>query len=54
VTFAYEVLRGTGIDGQHDGLVYKNLLACYAHLRDTSYNHWASRFIEFVRRTKAK
>lgn len=53
VTFAYEVLRGTGIDGQHDGLVYKNLLACYAHLRDTRYNHWAQRFVEFVRHTKS-
>jgi len=51
--FAYEVLRGTGIDGQHDGLVYKNLLACYAHLRDTGHHHWARRFIELIRRHRA-
>lgn len=50
--FAYRVQRGTGIDGEFDGIVYKNLLACYAHLRDTRANHWASRFVNFVRRCK--
>ncbi|MGV6809065.1 MAG: cobyrinate a,c-diamide synthase [bacterium] len=48
-TYAYEVIRGTGIDGRHDGWVYKNLLASYAHLRDTSQYHWAQRFMDFVR-----
>ncbi|MDZ7662864.1 cobyrinate a,c-diamide synthase [Thiohalophilus sp.] len=50
--FAYRVLRGTGIDGEHDGLIHKNLLACYAHQRDTARHHWARRFIDFVRRTR--
>ncbi|TNF33629.1 MAG: hydrogenobyrinic acid a,c-diamide synthase (glutamine-hydrolyzing) [Gammaproteobacteria bacterium] len=50
--FAYRILRGTGIDGQNDGIVYKNLLASYAHLRDTSRNHWAQRFVKFVRQCK--
>ncbi|MHA1597506.1 MAG: cobyrinate a,c-diamide synthase [Alphaproteobacteria bacterium] len=48
--FAYQVLRGHGIDGKHDGLVYKNMLANYTHLRDVSANRWAQRFIGFVRR----
>jgi cobyrinic acid a,c-diamide synthase len=52
--FAYHVRRGTGIDGQHDGLIYKNLLASYAHLRDTSRHHWAKRFVGFVRACKSK
>ena len=47
-TFAYEVLRGTGIAGGHDGFVYKNLLASYAHLRDAEQNHWVDRFLSFV------
>jgi cobyrinic acid a,c-diamide synthase len=51
--FAYEVLRGSGIDGQHDGLVYKNTLACYVHLRDVESNHWTRRFVEFARRLKS-
>ena len=50
--FAYRIVRGTGIDGQNDGIVYRNMLACYAHLRDTSSNHWARRFVQFVRRCK--
>ena len=49
LNFAYRVVRGTGIDGQHDGIIYKNLLASYAHLRDTSVNHWAQRFVAFIR-----
>ncbi|MCW8853512.1 MAG: hydrogenobyrinic acid a,c-diamide synthase (glutamine-hydrolyzing) [Gammaproteobacteria bacterium] len=52
LNFAYRILRGSGIDGQHDGIIYKNLLACYAHLRDTRANHWAARFVEFIRQCK--
>lgn len=47
--FAYEVLRGYGIDGSRDGWVYKNLLASYVHMRDTSQYHWARAFVAFVR-----
>ena len=50
--FAYDVLRGHGLDGRHDGLVHKNLLASFSHLRDTGANHWAGRFAAFVRRCK--
>ncbi|MBM3367574.1 MAG: cobyrinate a,c-diamide synthase [Betaproteobacteria bacterium] len=47
--FAYDVERGHGIDGRHDGIVHKNLLASYAHLRDVEGNPWARRFVDFVR-----
>jgi cobyrinic acid a,c-diamide synthase len=53
VKFAYRVKRGSGIDGIHDGIVYKNVLACYAHLRDTRANHWTQGFISFVKRCKS-
>ncbi len=46
--FAYAVERGHGIDGRRDGIVYKNLLASYAHLRDVAEHHWARRFVEFA------
>ncbi|OGA70107.1 MAG: cobyrinic acid a,c-diamide synthase [Betaproteobacteria bacterium RIFCSPLOWO2_12_FULL_65_14] len=49
VEFAYEVERGHGIDGRHDGIVHRNLLASYAHLRDVAGNPWARRFVDFVR-----
>ncbi|MEZ5451154.1 MAG: cobyrinate a,c-diamide synthase, partial [Thiolinea sp.] len=47
--FAYRMLRGTGIDGQHDGWLYKNLLASYTHMRHTEQFPWAQRFVAFVR-----
>jgi cobyrinic acid a,c-diamide synthase len=45
--FAYRVTRGQGIDGRHDGLLHRNVLASYAHLRGAG---WAERFVAFVRR----
>ncbi len=50
--FAYCMKRGTGIDGQHDGWLYKNLLASYTHLRHAGQSPWAQRFTEFVRMKK--
>jgi cobyrinic acid a,c-diamide synthase len=49
MVYAYEVKRGTGIDGKHDGIVINNLLACYSHMRDTRQHRWARRFTDFVR-----
>jgi len=47
--FAYEVERGHGIDGRHDGFVQGNLLASFAHLRSVTASPWAGRFVHFVR-----
>jgi cobyrinic acid a,c-diamide synthase len=47
--FAYEVERGHGIDGRHDGLVHRNLLASFSHLHDSAGSPWARRFVDFVR-----
>ncbi|MBE9561759.1 MAG: hydrogenobyrinic acid a,c-diamide synthase (glutamine-hydrolyzing), partial [Proteobacteria bacterium] len=46
--FAYKVLRGEGLDGKHDGVIYKNTLASYSHLHDVENNHWTQRFIKFI------
>jgi cobyrinic acid a,c-diamide synthase len=46
---AYTVKRGHGVDGAIDGLIYKNLLASYAHLRGTAGCDWPARFIQFAR-----
>ena len=51
-SYGFEVLRGTGIDGQHDGFIYKNVLACYTHQRHTQSNPWVARFTTFVRNHK--
>ncbi len=52
ITFAYDVLRGNGVDGKHDGIVYKNMLANYAHMRNVGGNRWVEQFIEQVTRHK--
>ncbi len=48
--FAYRVIRGHGVDGERDGIVYRNVLASYAHLRSVGDNDWAARFVAFARR----
>lgn len=44
--FAFEILKGHGFDGQHDGLCYKNVLAAYNHLHALGCPSWAQRFIQ--------
>jgi cobyrinic acid a,c-diamide synthase len=51
--FTHKVLRGTGIDGTHDGLIINNLIAGFAHHRNTVANPWVERFVEFVRERSA-
>ena len=51
--YAYRVSRGHGIDGERDGIVYKNLLASYSHLRSTAAHDWAARFVAFIRQCMA-
>jgi len=52
--FAYKIVRGTGVDGENDGIIYKNLLASYAHLHHTQQNRWAERFVQFIRSKKTQ
>ena len=51
--FAYRVERGHGIDGDNDGLVYRNTLASYAHLRSVAGHDWPARFVAFARAVHA-
>ena len=50
--FAYRIQRGYGIDGKHDALIYKNLVASYAHLYHSQQNPWVRRFVNFIRYCK--
>jgi cobyrinic acid a,c-diamide synthase len=50
--FAYEVVRGTGIDGRHDGFAYKNLLASYTHRRSVGEHGWVDAFLAQVEACK--
>ncbi len=51
--YAYRVIRGHGTDGARDGIVHRNVLASYAHLRCAGGHNWAARFVAFVRRVRA-
>ncbi len=51
--FAYQVIRGKGIRGQQDGYQRGNLLASYAHLRNTTTTPWVNRFLQFVSSKKS-
>jgi len=51
--YAYRVLRGHGIDGQHDGLIVGNLQAGFTHHRNKEANPWVRRFVAFVREKSA-
>lgn len=48
--YAWRVLRGHGIDGKRDGVVHRNVLASYAHMRSVAGNDWAARFVAHVLR----
>ena len=52
--YAYRVERGYGVDGSRDGIVHKNLLASYTHLRVTAACDWVARFVAHVRACKAQ
>jgi cobyrinic acid a,c-diamide synthase len=51
--YAYQVKRGHGIDGQHDGYQQHNLLAGYVHRRGTGAQGWIAPFLNQVRAHKA-
>lgn len=56
--FGWKMLRGTGINGQSDGLRLYNMFAAYTHLRALPENsseqfpasNWAAGFVDFARR----
>ena len=52
--FAYRVQRGYGIDGVHDGVTLKNVLANFCHLRHTSRFKWAKDFVAFIVENKGR
>lgn len=52
ISYAYQVNRGFGVNGTSDGIMYKNLLASYAHQRNTQQNQWIFEFLDFVKTCK--
>jgi cobyrinic acid a,c-diamide synthase len=52
IRFAYRVRRGHGVDGSNDGIVYRNMLASYTHLRSVAGHDWPARFVTFARQVR--
>jgi len=50
--FAFDVERGYGIDGSHDGIVIGNLLAQFSHRRNVRQSPWTEGFLGHVRSKK--
>lgn len=53
LAYAFNVIRGDGIDQRRDGVIVNNLLATFSHQRGTRRNPWPQRFVAFVRQCKA-
>jgi len=51
--YAYRVARGHGVDGARDGIVHRNVLASFCHLRGAGERGWVAPFVEFARRHAA-
>jgi len=49
IDFAFQVRRGHGIDGQRDGILYKNVLACYNHIHALGTKEWAKNLVSAAR-----
>lgn len=47
--YAYRVTRGHGLDGARDGIVFRNMLASYTHLRSVAGHDWPARFVAYAR-----
>ena len=52
--FGFDVKRGAGISGAHDGIVINNLMAGFCHMRNTASNPWVERFLRHVLSCKAR
>lgn len=50
VSFALEMQRGSGIDQNRDGLIFRNTFACYTHLHTLGVPTWAVNFVAAARR----
>ncbi len=52
LSYAYEIERGHGIDGRKDGIIFRNTVAGYTHLRSTQASPWVEQFVKFVKQHK--
>ncbi len=44
--FSFAQKRGQGIDGKHDGVCYKGVIALYTHVNALASPHWAEQMVK--------
>ena len=49
----FSLRRGHGMDGAHDGIVYKNVLATYTHLHALGSPLWVQGMVKKAREYRA-
>jgi len=54
VSFSFDVRKGHGFDGRHDGLCYRNTLASYTHVHALGTSHWAPSLVRAAARHQAE
>ena len=52
-TYQFDVIRGHGITGKREGVLYRNLFASYGHLHAVGNPGWAERFVALASDFKA-
>ncbi len=50
IEFLFKMIRGKGISGRRDGIIYKNVLATYTHLHALGCPEWIDAIIDAARR----
>lgn len=50
--FAFSMKKGFGVNGAHDGIVYKNMMACYTHIFSPSVPGWFKNWVSFIKEIK--
>ncbi len=53
-TYQFDVVRGKGITGKNDGVLYRNLFASYGHIHAIGNPEWAEKFVSLASDVKAK
>jgi cobyrinic acid a,c-diamide synthase len=52
-SYQFELNRGYGVTGKHDGVLYRNLFASFAHLHAAGNQDWAGNFVALASEYRA-
>ncbi|MHB1645087.1 MAG: cobyrinate a,c-diamide synthase [bacterium] len=52
MNFAFNVEKGFGVNGESDGIIYKNIIASYTHIFSPSSPGWFKNWVYFIKEIK--